>query len=295
MLDVRIDTFLTVCKYMNFTRAAEELHITQPAVSHHIRMLEEEYGVRLFAAYGKKFALTEAGRMLRSAAATVKHDDLLLRDELKRTAGSGARLVFGATLTVGQSAVAAPLCRYLHVHPETNVRLVVADTQDLLKRIDAGEIDFAIVEGCFPRSEYDSLVFSSERFLAVCAPDYPFRKPVCRVEDLLRERLLVREEGSGTRNILENYLREKNLQISDFPLRVEASSIAVLKELAAAGAGITFLYEAAVRQELRTGLLREIRLEGFSLTHDFSFLWRRGSVFTSRYRTIFSEFLGSKV
>ena len=102
MLDFRIDTFLAVCRSMNFTRAAEELHITQPAVSQHIRHLEKRYGVKLFDYQGKRLSLTAAGEALFSAAVTMKHDDLFLREQLP-TLGRGRKsLVFGATLTVGE-------------------------------------------------------------------------------------------------------------------------------------------------------------------------------------------------
>ena len=101
MLDFRMDTFLTVCRYMNFTRAAEELHITQPGVSKHIRQLEEVYQVRLFTYEGKKLQLTEAGRVLRDAAVTMKHDDLYLQGLLRHLDGQKKELRFGATLTVG--------------------------------------------------------------------------------------------------------------------------------------------------------------------------------------------------
>lgn len=101
MLDFRIETFLAVCQTMNFTRAAELLHITQPAVSQHIHALEAQYGVRLFLYQGKQLHLTESGRLLYQTAVTMRHDALRLRDAL-RQAGGRRHLRFGATLTVGR-------------------------------------------------------------------------------------------------------------------------------------------------------------------------------------------------
>ena len=99
MLDFRIDTFLAVCRSMNFTRAAEELHITQPAVSQHIRYLEKSYGVKLFDYQGKRLSLTTAGEALFSAAVTMKHDDLFLKKQLPMLGRGQKNLVLGATLT----------------------------------------------------------------------------------------------------------------------------------------------------------------------------------------------------
>ena len=109
MLDFRMETFLVVCKAMNFTHAAEALHITQPAVSHHIHTLEEIYGVRLFEYRGKKLSLTRAGQELRQAAVTMKHDVQFLKERLNRLSDGENALAFGATLTIGEFVMPAPL------------------------------------------------------------------------------------------------------------------------------------------------------------------------------------------
>ncbi len=294
LLDFRVETFLTVCQTMNFTRAAELLHITQPAVSQHIRALEGVYGVRFFDFHGKKPVLTRAGREFWQAAATIQHDLQHLKEQMNPHAVDGRRLAFGATLTVGEFAITAPLAAYIKKNPEVSVHMEVADTQALLKMLDDGKLDFAVVEGYFPQSAYDSLVYSTERFVAVCGRDYEFTRPVRRIEDLLGERLLVREEGSGTRRILETYLEGRNLSITDFSSHIQASNIAVIKSLTAAGCGITFLYEAAVRRELQQGEIRLIPMVDFHLVHDFSFIWRKNSLYADRYKEIFLQWKAAR-
>ena len=101
MLDFRTETFLCVCRHMNFTRAAGELGITQPAVSQHIHFLEEYYHARLFAMNGKKLSLTEQGEHLRRALTTIRDDEALLQKELQDIAGRTKPLAIGATMTVG--------------------------------------------------------------------------------------------------------------------------------------------------------------------------------------------------
>lgn len=285
MLDFRMDTFLEVCRRMNFTRAAEELHITQPAVSQHIHWLEENYGAKLFDYQGKKLRLTEAGRMLLEAATTIKHDDIHLREQMTRLRLGGGRLAFGATRTIGSYRMPQPVAHYLKQFPDVAVRLVIANTQELLRQLNSGEIDFALVEGFFEKSEYDFLPYSREKYLAVCGPEYPCAGGTA--EDLLNCRLILREPGSGTREVLEKYLEARNLTLRDFSRIVEVSSIDGIKALARANCGIAFLYEAAVQEELVSGRLREIPLADFPLTHDFNFIWRRGSIFANYYRELF--------
>lgn len=287
MLDFRIETFLTVCETMNFTKAAEQLHITQPAVSHHIRALEEEYAASLFSYQGKRLRLTDAGNTLRETALTMRHDITLLKKQIRSLNSGENSLRFGATLTVGEFTMPPILAAYLKRHPEAQISMQVADTKQLLEQLDAGVIDFAIIEGSFPQAVYDSLLFRKERFISVCGREYAFHQPIRHISDLLRERLLVREQGSGSRHILETYLENRNLMLADFPFQAEVSNIAALKSLTAAGCGVTFLYEVAVRQELQSGVLREIPLKDFSIEHDFSFVWRKNSLFSDRYRGIY--------
>lgn len=150
MLDFRMDTFLTVCETMNFTRAADLLGLTQPAVSQHIHVLEEQYGVKLFDYRRKKLTLTAAGELVRDASRTMRHDEAYLKEKLQVLGDRPRPLNFGATLTVAEFALPGRLAAYLHAHPDRDVRLVVGNTQELLAGLDRGTLDFALVEGYFP-------------------------------------------------------------------------------------------------------------------------------------------------
>lgn len=292
MLDFRVHTFLTVCKYMNFTRAAEELSVTQPAVSQHIRYLEDFYGIKLFDYKNKKISLTEAGRLFHEVATTMLHDDIHLQGRLKELQGRKASLTFGVTLTVGEFVMPKPLARFLELFPQINVKMTVANTQELLKKLNSGELDFALVEGFFAKKEYDSIVYSAENYIAVCGKDYLPQKELVRIEDTFSERLIIREAGSGTREIFERYLESRNFQLEDYENIAEISNISAIKSLTAEGCGITFLYEQAVRDELQQGKLIRIPLEDFQVTHDFTFIWRRGSIFSDYYQNLFEIIRG---
>ena len=289
MLDFRMETFLTVCQFMNFTRASEKLNITQPAVSQHIHFLEKHYHAKLFRYEGRKLKLTGAGEILRNASLTMMHDELSMRSEMQRTEEE-TELRFGATRTVGDILMGKILDRYVRAYPDVRVRMLVENTQELLKCLNEGTIDFALVEGFFQKSEYDHQKYSDERYIAVAASDYPFQKePEC-IEDLFQERLLLREEGSGTREVLERYLDARNLSVADFRRVMEVGSLQTIRELTKAGCGITFLYETAVSEELRDGTLRQILPEAFHISHEFSFIWRKGSIYAGQYREIFRNF-----
>ena len=289
MLDFRMETFLTVCRYMNFTRASEKLNITQPAVSQHIRFLEKHYNTKLFRYEGKKLRLTGAGEILRNASLTMMHDEQSMQSEMQETEKE-AEIRFGATRTIGDSVMGSVLEKYLARYPQARIHMEVENTHDLLVRLDEGRIDFALVEGFFKKSEYDFQIFSREKYIAVCSPDYVFQNTPDCIEKLFQERLLLREEGSGTREVLERCLEAHNLSVQDFDKRMEVGSMQTIKELTKAGCGITFLYEAAVRRELEEGSLRQIPLQDFPVTHEFAFIWRRGSIYADWYRELFRRF-----
>lgn len=286
MLDFRIETFLAVCRTLNFTEAARLLNITQPAVSQHIHALEQQYKVSLFEFKGKRCALTEAGRVLFQMATSMQHDI----DHFKEQIAQGnfvKRINFGATLTIGEYIMPEPLKYILAHRQDIHVRMIVDNTNTLLQMLDRGEIDFAVIEGFFPRNAYDSIPYKTEHFIPVCSPDYSFSRPIRGLQDLLGERLFVRELGSGTREVLNHALREHNLSLEDFLHLTEIGNLNTIKSLVASGMGISFFYESVVLKELDEGSLRKIELPGFSVDHDFTFLWRSGSFFTDYYHEMF--------
>ena len=289
MQDYRMATFLTVCKTLNYTRAAEQLHITQPAVSQHIQYLESHYGVQLFAHIGKTLSITDAGRLLLCASTTMQHDEAILKEQMQ--SGKRLQMNFGATRTIGDFLMPEKLAPYITAHPETDVMMIVDNTETLLQKINLGELDFALIEGFFHKTEYDYWDYSREHYIAVCSKHYPMPNKLRQINDLFEERILLREKGSGTREVLHRYLEERNCHIQDFSKRIEIGSISAIKSLLCAGCGISFLYEVSVRAELDSGALRIIPLIDFDVYHDFSMVWRKNSVFQSRYTDIFHDLL----
>lgn len=291
MLDFRIETFLAACRHMNFTAAAEELHITQPAVSQHIRFLEKKYGAELFVRDGKRLELTRAGEILKRTMITMENDQRAMEKRMRESGNAVRTLTMGVTMTIGEYAVTGPLARYLNLHPDVNVCLRFSNTDRLLEAIRAGEMDLALSEGYIRSEEFDTELFRRERYIPVCAAGHALPAGKQKLKDLLGERLILREKGSGSRKILERNLAARNLKISDFIHYAEVENIHTMVSLLVRDCGIAFLYEAAVEQEIRQGLLKEIRLEDFSMDHEFLFLWNKGSVFSDELKKLCEEWI----
>lgn len=353
MLDIRSHTFLEVYRCRNFTRAAERLNITQPAASQHVKHLERHYGCTLFCKHGRSIEPTAAGDLLYQALSAQVNDERRLAGELAALAvreEPGIRLRLGATRTIGEFVMPQLIVSHLVEHPADELSLVVENTHELVRRLDAGELDAALVEGPFDHGGFDAATLSHEAYVAVAAPNVgerlgrragcagaeraasasthdasiidagpsihsaadtvrggsprfetddraaatkanPFAKspvPVTRhaLADLLAQPLIVRETGSGTREILEKHLTARDLGFADFARVIELGSIAAIKAAVAAGLGVSFLYRVAVAEELAAGALTDVTPADLAFGHDFTLIWQRGSRYADRYREL---------
>lgn len=292
MLDFRTETFLTVCQTMNFTAAARQLNITQPAVSQHIHFLEEQYHTSLFIYQNKQLFLTRSGEILRRHLLTMKNDEKAVMEELKNNITGIETLSIGVTMTIGEYAIVDKLAGFLIQHPEINIHLHYGNTLQLLKLLNSGQISIAIVEGNYPKEYYSHKKYSTEDYIAVCAASHHFMTDhPYTMNDLVHERLLVREEGSGTRNILEQSLMTHGLHISDFIHYIEIENMHTIIGLLKRDCGISFLYKIAVEKELHSGILKEIPLDDFKMQHDFDIIWEKHSVYSDKYLSICEEFI----
>ncbi len=281
MLDFRHLTFLTLCQQQHFTRTAELLHMTQPAVSQHIKALETLYGVKLFIYKNKKMTLTPEGQKLYEMVKRIHADCVYAAERMGEETVSVVR--FGATLTIGEFDLPARLSRLIKDAPKMRFEMAVDNTQVLLSRIDAGALAFAFLEGYFDKGKYGYRVFKEEPFIAVCAPDAPFASGTHRFVDLFDATLILREGGSGTREILERELINRNAAVDSFQNVLEIGGMNAIKSLVREGVGLSFMYETAAREWIEEGKLCKIQLVDFQLMRTFHFIYLKDSVHETQY------------
>jgi DNA-binding transcriptional LysR family regulator len=273
MLDNRLQTFLTLCETCNYTKAAQKLNMTQPAVSQHIQYLENYYQVVLISGKGKNFSLTDEGRALQDYVRTLKASSERILPLLHRIKNHTKPLNFGATLTIGEYTIPPILYQIFKEDPETNISMVVENTHILQEMLWDGKIDFALLEGHFNKNQFEYKLLSHETFIGVCSPDNKIAFKTNDLEELLEQNLILREPGSGTRDILEQALYNQNLSIRDFKRKIEIGNMNAIKELCHQNTGITFMYREAVKKEISEGYLKEIPIRNFSVNHPFNFVY----------------------
>ena len=281
MLDPRWNTFLVLCETMNYTRAAEQLCLTQPAVTRHIHYLEDHYGCRLFSYEGKTLRLTEAGMRLREFTRSMAYNSKKVEATMAAPAPISLRV--GASKTIGEYVIAPRVERFLRSQPEASFSLLVDNTQVLLRALEAGQLDFALVEGFFDRSRYDAQLCRQEAFFGVCAPQHRLAGRAVPLDEITGERLILREPGSGTRAIFEEALQRQNYTLDSFPSVVTISDFSTIKSLVADGLGLSFLYAPVVEQELEAGTLARFDLAEVPMSGAFYFVCLKDNLFAKNW------------
>lgn len=284
MLDFRLETFIQLCESKNYTKTAKKLCITQPAVTQHIKYIESKYNIKLFQYVGKTLTLTKAGETFLNNILHLKTMSNAIENNIKTLNTNNKSLSFGATRTIGEFIVPDIVKKYISMFPSTNLSVVVDNTSTLLDMLKKGLIEFALVEGHFNKSEYETYLFSKEEFVVVTSPQNELaNKPHVNIDDLLNSRLIIREKGSGTREIFEMWLYEHNYSYENFNHFIELGNINLIKNLVKDNLGISLMYKKAIEKEINNKELTFIDIDSFDLYHEFNFIFLKDSIFKEDY------------
>ena len=270
-MDLKLQTFLTLCQTMNYRIAAERLHLSQPAVTKQIQSLEQMLQIKLFCYDGHMLHKTEACLLLERYAITQQYQF----EELQLAIADKKRfsLRIGATKTIGDYVLIDAIKEYLS-DPGHELSLMVDNTMHLLQMLDENQLDFAVIEGAFSKTKYDSYLLRMEPFVGICAKNSPLCGQHISVEELLKQTIVVREKGSGTRRIFEERLAAMGYELSDFYREVSISSFVAIKALVAAGIGISFLYNSVVAKENDIGTFT---VDGITEPHPFHVVYTQNT------------------
>ncbi|MCC8137513.1 MAG: LysR family transcriptional regulator [Clostridiales bacterium] len=268
MLDYRMETFLTLCECGSYRRTAEILHLTQPAVTQQIHHLEEEYGCKLFSYANRRLEKTEAAATLETYARAVRYQDQMLREKIQKKSNVHALRV-GATKTIGDYFLTDYIHRFLD-NPENSLDFLVDNTEHLLRELEEDCLDFAVVEGFFDKERFDSILLRKEPFVGICRRDHPFAGKNVSMDELLSETIIHREDGSGTRAILEQELLGYNESLNRFRHRICISSFKIILDLVREGYGISFVYDVLAEGDPQ---LAKFRLQDDRIVREFNIVY----------------------
>ncbi|ADL06875.1 selenium metabolism-associated LysR family transcriptional regulator [Thermosediminibacter oceani] len=275
-----LKSFIAIAETQSLSRAAERLFVTQPALSQQIKQLENHFSVQLIERTNRGILLTEAGRILYDYASRIVsiYEDLEKNMEDFRASISGT-LIVGASSIVGGYAVPCSIFIFKEKYPETNIKLKVGNRKYILEELRDGAIDVAIIEGEKPIGNFVSSEIASDEMVVIAPNREPWNgKDTLSPEEFLSQPIIMREDGSGTRQMIEKCLMQAGIDKSRLNIVMELSSADSIKAAVEAGHGISIMPRLAVRKELYNKTLVALKIEGVPLVQKIHLAYKREKV-----------------
>ncbi len=271
--------FLAVCNCdFNTTRAANELHTTQPAVSLAIRELEQYYGVVLFDRIGRRLKITEAGQRFQEYAFHI----ITLFDDMEkgmRDWDSFGILRVGASITIGSQFLPNYVKTFYSHYPGTEVRAVIGPSDYLEQKILNSELDFALIEGITHIPSFISEEYMEDYLTVICPTNSSLcQKQEITIDEFRRQNFLLRERGSGTREVFERVIEQAGFMVTPI---WEATSTTALVNAVINGLGISVLPYRMVVGPLKRGLVSTVSVKGLSFQRKFHIVYHKEKFLTS--------------
>jgi len=277
--NARMVVFRAVALQLSFRKAAEELYLTQPAVSLQIKALEEDLGVQLFDRTGSRVALTAAGQILLGYAERV---NVLLQQAEHAIAAIGGelagQLALGASTTIAQYVLPRMLGEFLTEHPRVQPSLISGNTEHIVEAVAQHEIGLGFIEGPSRSRDVKSEPFLVDELVLIvpAAHEWAERARIS-AEELKSVPLLMRERGSGTRHVVEMALEGHRLKPSSLKFAMELDSTEAIKSGVEAGLGAGFVSKWAIAKDVRAGAtFRIVEVEGLRVQRDFLMIYAAG-------------------
>jgi len=282
----RLSVFRAVADEMSFRKAAEVLHLSQPAVSQHIHALEEEAGVQLFdrargEGHGSQISLTEAGRVLLGYANTAAETMVEARRALAALNHEVVgELRLGASTTVAQYVLPRILGAFLRQYPQVKLSLVSGNTERIVESVAEKKVALGIIEGPAMRRDVKTERMVKDEMVLIVSPTHTLalrKGAVITPAELAKLPLLLRERGSGSRRVVERALKKVGIPLRSLGVAMELDSTEAIISGVEAELGVGFVSRWAVGKVLRLGTVRVVAVEGLEIVRDFSFVRLAGS------------------
>ncbi|MBR5110908.1 MAG: LysR family transcriptional regulator [Clostridia bacterium] len=287
MLDPRMESLLMICDKNSFTKAAEALSLTQPAISHHIRGLESELGVRLFYRSRGELKLTTEGEIVAGYARRIKgmHEKMLRSLEDAQRQMTSIRV--GITHTAESSLIAEVLAKYSTSGSGVRLTIITDTIKNLYDLLDQYELDLAIVEGKPPEGDMNGLLLDTDYLVCVVCNDSPLaKKSMVTLSDIRKEKMILRLPGSGTQNLFVAHLESIGMSINEFNVALEVDNIATIKDLIRKNMGISILAHSACMDELKKGKITALPIENLSMVRQINILYHKDFPHTETLQAI---------
>ena len=272
--------FMEVAANLSFSKAAQVLFVTQPAISKHIKALEDQYKVPLFERKGNSILLTEAGKRL--------YENLLQATEIERkieydlsilsnVSQAAGHLRLGASTTIALYILPSILSGFQREYANVDIQLVNRNSEYILNALLNHEVDIGIIEVDNKLTTVSYNPFMSDEVIPVCSSISPLAGKSLTLKQLLKTPIALRERGSGTLNALLKALSDHHIKPADLSVKIRLGGTEALKNFLLADQCLGFMPRPSIVRQLAEGDLVEVPIEGLKITRDFYFIRRKGT------------------
>jgi len=291
MIDTKLYTLLAVVKFNSYTRAAEHLSLTQPAITQHIKQLEKELNIKIFNRIGSEIKPTNEGNIIiqyaRRSIALYERLEQSILDERRQV----RRLTVGITHTAESNAVAEVLGKYSSKHSGTSITIISDSINNLYDALKNYEIDLAVVEGKIQDDNINSLLLDTDSLMLVVSNNSPLaKKNMVTINELKRQPLILRRPSSGTRNLFTAHLESNNMSLDDFNVILEVDNIATIKDLIRRDIGVSILARSVCLNELKKGKITVLPIENLSMIREINILYHSDFKHVDILQSIMKEY-----
>lgn len=274
MIDSKLYTLLKVAELGSFTQAGKALNLTQPAISQHIHALENDLGAKLFERSGNRLLLSRQGEQAVAAGKAMVALYNNLKSNLSGEMRGARELNIGITHTVESNRISEVFAKYAAANEGLTIKLVTATQTKLRRKLKNYELDLAIVDGAVSDSELVSRQLDVDKLVLATSPSHPLAdKPFVTIEELKKERLILRLPGSGTTDMFISSLESRDIRVDDFNVILEVDNIATIKDLVRHEYGVSVLAESACYDEVMKKKLAVLPIEHLDMERTISIVY----------------------
>lgn len=277
MFDYRLKVFHTVASRLSFTKASEELHISQPAVTKHIKEIENQLSAKLFDRKGTSIELTQSGKILYEYAEKIRglYRDLEFEISQVNQQHKG-KLIIGASTTVAQYILPEILAKFNTYYKDIKIELLTGNTEAISVLLKEEKIDLGIIEGESQSSYFHYKSFKADEIVLAAKTNHSLANKTLTIKDLYTINLIFREQGSGTLEFIQNRLRDNGVNINELNTVIQLGSSESIKNYLLHSDCMAFLSISTILNELKNNILTVVDIKNFSIERDFHFILPKG-------------------
>ena len=278
-MDNKLLTFIQLAESKNFTIAARKLNLTQPAVSQHIKQLEMQYNVQLFTRVNNTLKLTKEGEIMLKYALRIESLYLNLDRKLEDVKKYTKSLVVGITHTAESNIAPEILADYSYENSGIHIKIISDTIRNLYDKLSNYQIDLAIIEGTVTSKKFSTVLLGTDSLVAVMSTNNPLsEKKIVSINDLKKERLILRTLDSGTTSLFVHEIEKSGLSVDDFNIYLEIDSVASIKDLVRKNLGVSILPKSACIREIKEKYLVALPVENLNMIRETSLVYVNDNV-----------------